>query len=54
MSRSEPVDPPAGHAPSAESELRNERPTNIRWLIFALACGTSFVLYLHSYTWNYS
>jgi sugar phosphate permease len=53
MSRSEPVDPPAGHAPSAESDLRNERPTNIRWLIFALACGTSFVLYLHRYTWNY-
>lgn len=30
----------------------DERPTNVRWLIFALACGTSFFLYLHRYTWN--
>jgi MFS transporter, ACS family, glucarate transporter len=28
------------------------RPTNIRWRVFALACGTSFLLYLHRYTWN--
>lgn len=27
-------------------------PTRIRWRIFALACGTSFLLYLHRYTWN--
>ena len=26
--------------------------TNIRWGIFALACGTSFLLYLHRYSWN--
>jgi len=26
--------------------------TNIRWLIFGLACGTSWVLYLHRYCWN--
>lgn len=32
--------------PSASS------PTNIRWLIFSLACTTSFVLYLHRYSWN--
>ena len=32
-------------APSAE------RPTKIRWLIFALTCSISFVLYLHRYTW---
>lgn len=30
----------------------NDRPTNVRWLIFALACGASFFLYLHRYTWN--
>ena len=28
-----------------------ERPTNIRWFIFALASLTSFMLYLHRYTW---
>jgi ACS family glucarate transporter-like MFS transporter len=26
-------------------------PTNRRWAIFALAAGTSFILYLHRYTW---
>ncbi|MCH7686320.1 MAG: MFS transporter [Planctomycetes bacterium] len=30
----------------------DERPTKVRWLIFSLACGTSFVLYLHRYTWG--
>ena len=29
------------------------QPTNVRWLIFALACGTSFFLYLHRYTWGF-
>lgn len=29
-----------------------QRPTNIRWRIFALACGASFLLYLHRYSWN--
>lgn len=28
------------------------KPTNVRWGIFALACGTSLLLYLHRYTWN--
>jgi len=28
-----------------------ERPTNRRWVIFALAASTSFILYLHRYTW---
>ncbi|MCA9095601.1 MAG: MFS transporter, partial [Planctomycetaceae bacterium] len=27
-------------------------PTKTRWLIFALACGLSFLLYLHRYTWG--
>ncbi|GIW81454.1 MAG: hypothetical protein KatS3mg105_3261 [Gemmatales bacterium] len=32
---------------------RNDaKPTNIRWLVFILACGTSWLLYLHRYTWN--
>ena len=30
-----------------------QRPTRVRWLIFALACGTSWFLYLHRYTWNF-
>jgi sugar phosphate permease len=29
------------------------RPTRIRAIIFMLACGTSFVLYLHRYTWGF-
>lgn len=29
-----------------------ERPTNVRWLILALSCGASFLLYLHRYTWG--
>jgi|GEM_PF-190674 len=28
------------------------KPTNVRWEMFALACGTSWFLYLHRYTWN--
>ncbi|RPI86862.1 MAG: MFS transporter [Planctomycetaceae bacterium] len=28
-------------------------PTGIRWVVLALACGTSFFLYLHRYTWNF-
>ncbi|MGE0609277.1 MAG: MFS transporter, partial [Pirellulales bacterium] len=27
--------------------------SRIRWLIFALSCATSWVLYLHRYTWNF-
>lgn len=27
------------------------RTSSIRWLIFGLACGVSFLLYLHRYTW---
>jgi sugar phosphate permease len=28
-------------------------PTKRRWVIFALACGTSFLLYLHRFTFNF-
>src|ERR1700742_5062162 len=27
------------------------RPSQVRWLIFSLICATSFILYLHRYTW---
>src|ERR1700676_2632438 len=30
----------------------HECPTNIRWLVFVLASATSFLLYLHRYTWG--
>jgi ACS family glucarate transporter-like MFS transporter len=43
--RENPYDPALG-----ESALPG--PTNIRWLMFALASGTSWFLYLHRYTWN--
>ncbi len=28
------------------------QPTRVRWLIFVLACITSFLLYLHRYSWG--
>ena len=28
------------------------RPTGIRWLVLALACVTSWLLYLHRYSWG--
>ena len=31
---------------------KSESPTQVRWLIFVLACGTSWLLYLHRYSWN--
>lgn len=36
----------------AEPFTNDETPTNVRWLIFALACGTSWFLYLHRFTFN--
>jgi sugar phosphate permease len=27
-----------------------DKPTNVRWAVFGLACGTSWLLYLHRYT----
>jgi sugar phosphate permease len=29
-----------------------DRPTRVRWLIFALACAVSWLLYLHRYSWG--
>lgn len=37
--------PPATGDPST-------RPTGIRWLVLALACVTSWLLYLHRYSWG--
>ena len=28
-------------------------PTRVRWLVFGLACASSWMLYLHRYTWNF-
>ena len=41
------------HAPDKTS-LKNfdHGPTKIRWLIFALACATSFINYVHRYSWG--
>lgn len=36
--------------PTADDDAR---PTNVRWLIFTLAAATSWMLYLHRYTWNF-
>lgn len=37
---------------SRSPAVETARPTNVRWLVFALASGTSFLLYLHRYTWG--
>src|SRR5262249_52966643 len=29
-----------------------ERPTRVRWVIFTLSCVTSWLLYLHRYSWG--
>jgi sugar phosphate permease len=48
------------HAPDQAPDLSDDfdsaasqRPTKVRWLIFSLACLTSWFLYLHRYTWNF-
>lgn len=38
-------------ATSSETDL--EPATRVRWVVFALACGMSFLLYLHRYTWGF-
>src|SRR5580658_9841862 len=37
---------------SVESTPAGQPPTNVRWLMFGLACGTSWFLYLHRYAWS--
>src|SRR5688572_28464264 len=29
-----------------------ERATQVRWIVFALACAASWLLYLHRYSWG--
>ena len=48
---SNPFQSPA--TPEDFGQVEFERPTNKRWVIFFLACGTSWFLYLHRYTWNF-
>ena len=33
--------------------MEDGKPTNVRWTVLALACFTSWFLYLHRYTWNF-
>ena len=42
--------PPAGES---LPPIQGERPTSVRWLVFVLASGTSWMLYLHRYSWNF-
>lgn len=37
---------------SDANDAQAESPTQVRWLMFVLACGTSWFLYLHRYAWN--
>lgn len=38
---------------STASTSPSAPPTNVRWLVFSLASATSFLLYLHRYTWGF-
>ena len=55
----ESSDRPSDSRPTSSDKRRNsqltldQQPTRVRWLIFVLACGTSWFLYLHRYTWNF-
>lgn len=37
---------------NSETSEQPAAATSIRWVVFALACATSFLLYLHRYSWN--
>jgi sugar phosphate permease len=37
---------------SSGSGQGGERPTRVRWAVFALACAVSWLLYLHRYAWG--
>src|SRR5919202_282856 len=43
-------------APATDGRMADDlplrRPTRVRWLIFALACAVSWLLYLHRYAWG--
>ena len=40
------------HDNSLNETIQAQRASNVRWQVFALACGASFLLYLHRYSWN--
>ena len=43
-----------GKPMSDERSLQGTQiPTKRRWIVFGLAAATSFILYLHRYTWNF-
>ena len=37
---------------SSAPQLASKQPTGVRWLIFGLACLTSWFLYIHRYAWG--
>ena len=46
-----PYQPPQTETGSPP-DLLNSRPSNTRWLVFGLACLTSFLTYIHRYSWG--
>lgn len=45
---------PDNHSAAADLQPTiAERPTKVRWLVFGLAGATSWMLYLHRYSWNF-
>lgn len=38
--------------PNSKQPVTPPTPTRIRWLVFGLACTTSWLLYLHRYSWG--
>jgi sugar phosphate permease len=48
----EALQPASRKTPDAAAPAESEQPTHVRWLIFGLACGVSWLLYLHRYAWG--
>ena len=46
-----PYDSPGTEEPRGDGGA-SARPTKVRWMVFALACTTSWMLYLHRYSWG--
>ncbi len=38
---------------STPDDSQSQKPTNVRWIIFGLSCFSSFLLYLHRYSWGF-
>ena len=41
-----------GDAVTSKGSTADERPRQVRWLIFVLACAVSWLLYLQRYAWG--